>query len=91
MGQKIHPTGFRLPVTRNWSSRWYASNKNFSTMLVDAKRVKVMGRRRVVVPASGANAVEWTDLGAVVNRLVHGSVTIAMGEALSDPAVTRFT
>ena len=24
MGQKIHPTGFRLPVTRNWASRWYA-------------------------------------------------------------------
>ena len=24
MGQKIHPTGFRLPVTRAWSSRWYA-------------------------------------------------------------------
>ena len=32
--------------------------------------VKVVGRRRVVVPASGANAVEWTDLGTVVNRLV---------------------
>ena len=27
MGQKIHPTGFRLPVTRNWASRWYANNK----------------------------------------------------------------
>ena len=24
MGQKIHPTGFRLPVTRAWASRWYA-------------------------------------------------------------------
>ena len=31
MGQKIHPTGFRLPVTRNWASRWYASNQNFAT------------------------------------------------------------
>ena len=30
MGQKIHPTGFRLPVTRNWASRWYASNQNFA-------------------------------------------------------------
>ena len=33
MGQKIHPTGFRLSVTRDWSSRWYADSKNFSTML----------------------------------------------------------
>ncbi len=25
MGQKIHPTGFRLPVTKAWSSRWFAT------------------------------------------------------------------
>jgi len=35
MGQKIHPTGFRLPVTRAWASRWYASNKNFAGMLAE--------------------------------------------------------
>ena len=35
MGQKIHPTGFRLPVTRAWASRWFANNKNFSTMLAE--------------------------------------------------------
>lgn len=33
MGQKIHPTGFRLSVNRNWSSRWYANSKVFSQML----------------------------------------------------------
>ena len=40
MGQKIHPIGFRLAVTRNWSSRWYASNKNFSTMLAEDLKVR---------------------------------------------------
>ena len=41
MGQKIHPTGFRLPVTRNWSSRWYASNnRNFATMLAEDLKVR---------------------------------------------------
>jgi len=40
MGQKIHPTGFRLPVTRNWSSRWYASSKNFATMLAEDLKVR---------------------------------------------------
>jgi small subunit ribosomal protein S3 len=35
MGQKIHPTGFRLPVTRAWSSRWFANNRNFSKMLAE--------------------------------------------------------
>jgi small subunit ribosomal protein S3 len=35
MGQKIHPIGFRLPVTRAWSSRWFANNRNFSQMLAE--------------------------------------------------------
>lgn len=29
MGQKVHPTGFRLAVTRDWDSRWYANKKKF--------------------------------------------------------------
>src|SRR4029450_4175095 len=40
MGQKIQHTGFRLEVTRNWSSRWYASNKNFPTMLAEDLKVR---------------------------------------------------
>ncbi len=35
MGQKIHPIGFRLPVTRAWNSRWFANNRNFSKMLAE--------------------------------------------------------
>ncbi len=40
MGQKIHPTGFRLAVTRNWSSRWYAGNGNFASMLGEDIKVR---------------------------------------------------
>jgi len=40
MGQKIHPTGFRLSVSRNWASRWYASNKEFAGMLAEDIQVR---------------------------------------------------
>ena len=40
MGQKIHPTGFRLAVTRDWSSRWYANSKNFAGMLKEDVEVR---------------------------------------------------
>lgn len=40
MGQKIHPTGFRLAVTRDWGSRWYASNRQFSHMLAEDLQVR---------------------------------------------------
>ena len=35
MGQKIHPTGFRLAVTRAWQSRWFANRRNFAGMLAE--------------------------------------------------------
>ena len=34
MGQKIHPIGFRLSVNKNWNSKWYASSKTFSELLL---------------------------------------------------------
>jgi len=40
MGQKIHPIGFRLPVTRAWSSRWFANKANFSKMLAEDLQVR---------------------------------------------------
>ncbi|WP_374594371.1 30S ribosomal protein S3 [Aquabacterium sp.] len=47
MGQKIHPTGFRLAVTRNWSSRWYASNRNFSQMLSEDLQVREFLKKKL--------------------------------------------
>jgi len=40
MGQKIHPTGFRLSVKKNWSSKWYASKANFPVMLQEDIKVR---------------------------------------------------
>jgi small subunit ribosomal protein S3 len=64
MGQKIHPTGFRLPVTRNWSSRWYANNRNFAEMLAEdievreylKKRLKNAAVSRVTIERPAKNA-----------------------------------
>src|SRR5688500_18765999 len=40
MGQKIHPTGFRLALNKNWASRWYANNKGFPGMLLEDVKVR---------------------------------------------------
>ena len=29
MGQKVHPIGIRLGIVKDWSSKWYASTKDF--------------------------------------------------------------
>jgi small subunit ribosomal protein S3 len=37
MGQKTHPVGFRLGVTRTWSSRWFATRGYADLLHEDAK------------------------------------------------------
>ena len=53
MGQKIHPTGFRLAVTRNWNSRWYAEGDNFGTMLAEDVRVREYLKRKLKAASVG--------------------------------------
>ena len=33
MGQKTHPIGFRLGISKDWRSRWFASEKDFPALL----------------------------------------------------------
>jgi small subunit ribosomal protein S3 len=40
MGQKINPTGFRLPVTHDWTSRWYATGRDFARNLSEDLKVR---------------------------------------------------
>ena len=47
MGQKINPTGFRLAVSRNWSSRWYANNRDFAGMLAEDVAVRDLLKKRL--------------------------------------------
>ncbi|MDR0701714.1 MAG: 30S ribosomal protein S3 [Azoarcus sp.] len=47
MGQKINPTGFRLAVTRDWGSRWYASSQDFSRKLGEDLKVRDYLKKRL--------------------------------------------
>ncbi len=76
MGQKIHPTGFRLSVQKNWSSRWFANSKNFSEMLHKdievrdylKKKLAGAGVSKVVIerPAKNARITIYTARPGVV-------------------------
>lgn len=34
MGQKVHPIGFRLGVSKDWVSKWYAEGKDYANLLM---------------------------------------------------------
>jgi small subunit ribosomal protein S3 len=47
MGQKIHPTGFRLAVNHDWASRWFARGRGFAAMLNEDLKVREHLRRKL--------------------------------------------
>jgi small subunit ribosomal protein S3 len=53
MGQKINPIGFRLAVNRNWSSRWYANNRQFPAMLAEDLKVRAFLKRKLAHASVG--------------------------------------
>ena len=58
MGQKIHPTGFRLAVTKNWSSRWYANNRTFAGMLAEDLKVRGFLKKKLAHASVGRVLIE---------------------------------
>ena len=39
MGQKVNPTGFRIGITEDWRSRWYAPKNEFGSLLIEVYKV----------------------------------------------------
>ncbi|MET0980398.1 MAG: 30S ribosomal protein S3 [Candidatus Saccharimonadales bacterium] len=42
MGQKVNPISFRLQLTKNWDSRWFAGKRDFAKWLSEDIRVRDM-------------------------------------------------
>ncbi len=58
MGQKIHPIGFRLAVTKNWQSKWYANSKQFPEMLQNDIKVRDFLTKKLVNAAVSKVVIE---------------------------------
>ena len=58
MGQKINPTGFRLAVSRNWNSRWFATGTDFGRMLGEYLRVREYLKKRLRSASVGRILIE---------------------------------
>lgn len=47
MGQKVHPTGFRLGIATDWAAKWYADGSRYVDMLSYDLRIRQMLRQRL--------------------------------------------
>lgn len=56
MGQKVHPNGIRVGVIKDWSSKWYADDKNFSDYLVEDHKIREYVKKKLFI--SGISKIE---------------------------------
>ncbi|PKL74522.1 MAG: 30S ribosomal protein S3, partial [Candidatus Melainabacteria bacterium HGW-Melainabacteria-1] len=55
MGQKVHPYGFRLGITKPWKSRWYA-RKNYPDLIQEDRKIRQIIRKQLA--AAGIADIE---------------------------------
>ena len=47
MGQKVHPIGFRLGISADWNSRWYADGRDYARNLLSDTRIREFLMRKL--------------------------------------------
>ncbi len=68
MGQKVHPTGFRLGVTKYWNSKWYGE-KNYAKWLHEDLRLKEYLSKNL--SHTGISKVEIERMAKKVKVTIH--------------------
>lgn len=88
MGQKIHPTGFRLSVLKNWSSKWYANSKNFPVMLSEDIKVREYLKKKLAHASVGRVIIERPSKNARIT-IYSSRPGIVIGKKGEDIEVLR--
>lgn len=56
MGQKVNPHGLRIGIIKDWDTKWYAGNKNFSEFLVEDFKIRKFIKKKLY--SSGISRIE---------------------------------
>ena len=67
MGQKVHPNGLRVGVIRDWNSKWYADDKNYSDYLVEDYKIRKFVKSKLFISGIAKIEIERTAKFVKVN------------------------
>lgn len=70
MGQKVNPIGFRLGITRSWSSKWFADN-NYSQLLKEDINIRAFIAKKF--SEAGISMVEIERAARTLKINIHSS------------------
>lgn len=69
MGQKVYPTGFRLGITENWRSRWFANDKEYAETLGNDLKIRKYVLKRLARAA--VSRVEIERAGEKIKVIIY--------------------
>ena len=56
MGQKVNPHGLRIGIIKDWDTKWYANDKNFSSLLIEDVKIRDFIKKKLYI--SGISRIE---------------------------------
>ncbi len=68
MGQKTHPVGNRLGITRTWDSRWYLK-KGYADQLIEDINIRKMIKAKLY--HAGVARIEIERMGQKIRIIIH--------------------
>ncbi|MER3402874.1 MAG: 30S ribosomal protein S3 [Armatimonadota bacterium] len=71
MGQKIHPVGFRVGITRDWESRWYAPKKQYRHLLYEDYLIRTTLKKRFYT--AGISRIEIERAANIVRVIIFAA------------------
>lgn len=71
MGQKVNPIGFRIGTTRTWSSRWFASKRDYAANLQEDVRIRTYIAKKF--DSAGISRVEIERAAKNLTVNIHSS------------------
>ncbi len=66
MGQKVHPTGIRLGIVKDWTSKWYANSKDYPDMLNTDLEVRAFIKKKLAHASVSRIQIERTTGNATI-------------------------
>ena len=60
MGQKVHPTGARVGIIKDWNSKWYADKKDFADNLVEDQKIRKFLKKKLYTAGISKIEIERT-------------------------------
>ena len=71
MGQKVHPTGVRVGIIKDWKAKWYADSKNFADYLVEDQKIRKFLKKKLY--AAGISDIEIERTAKMIKVNVHAA------------------